>query len=126
MEDLQSEMRNWPTKYIKKINLTIFLSYSLIILLSAFHHHNFNFNFIQSFEKQNNVSSNSLSLQFDSGIKCIVHHNYISLNSALITSSLTSQISKKNNCRIIISRFNSFYSNDNQRINQLRAPPLFS
>ena len=126
MEDLQSEMRNWLTKNIKKINVTICLSYSLIILLTAFHHHNFNFNFNQSFEKQGNVATNYLNLQFDSGIKCIVHHNYISVNSAVIISSLVGQIFEKNNCRIVISRCDSFCSNDIHRINQLRAPPLFS
>ena len=119
-------MKNWRTKYRRKINLILFLSYSLIIFLSAFHHHNFNFSYINSLEEENNANASSFTFQNDNGIKCIVHQNYFALHSTTIATSFSEQIFETKNYKLLTLNINHSVLTDYRSINQLRAPPFFS
>lgn len=126
MRDLHSEMKCWQIKSRRKINLIICFGYCFITLLSVFHHHKYDFNYIKSIEESNNSKYESLAWLYDSGIECIVHQNYVSLNTAIIISSFSGQIIETPNCRLLTFNLDRSVFIDYQRINQLRAPPLFS
>jgi hypothetical protein len=126
VRDLCLKMKCWHIKYRRKINLVICFGYCFIILLSVFHHHKYNFTYVKTIEESSNNKYGSLAWQYDSGIECIVHQNYVSLNTAIIISSFSGQIFKTPNYRLLTFNLDRSVFIDYQRINQLRAPPLFS
>ena len=126
MWDLHSEMKRWHIKYRRKINLVICFGYCFITLLSVFHHHKYDFTYVQSIQESSNSKYESLTWQYDSGIECLVQQNYVSLNTAIIISSFSGQIFKTPNYRLLTLNLDRSVFIDYRRINQLRAPPLFS
>ena len=126
MKDLDIEMTERQLKYRRKINSVICICYCLVIILSSFHHHNFNFNCNKVVEEQNNSHSDSLAWKYDSGIKCIIHHNFISLQTLTISNSHSKNL---NNREYLVRRVDIICTNLYRTylyINHLRAPPLFS
>ena len=119
-------MLNWRNKYSTRISLVILTGYSFLTLISVFHHHKFEVKYTQTFQKQNDSSYESKTYQSGSGIECIIIHNYVSLHSTLLVSAFKLQIFKSQNHKIISFNLSHSVLTDYQRINQLRAPPIFT
>jgi hypothetical protein len=118
-------MISWQIKYHRKINLAVCFSYCVINLLSVFHYHNYDFNYVHSVEEQNNGNNESLSWQQGSGIECVVHQNYNSLNTVTGFSNFASFIFFPQQLENLPQEHFKFLSSVYLSTTKLRAPPIY-
>jgi hypothetical protein len=116
-------MENSVIKYRTLIERIILFCYLLIFSLDILHFHNYDFNRISAFDIANDT--NNKTQVSKSEFVCIVHQNFLSLQTAIPNSPVINLNDREHLVRrteIIRTYLNRIYPS----INHLRAPPFFS
>ena len=118
-------MKFWQHKYSRRISSITLACYLIVITLSIFHHHQYNFDKARAFTTENTESASYVA-DLNSGFDCAIQHNISQLHNFNLEFEAS--------INFFVQNIESFSSSDSQNLipstlsfpKQLRAPPSFS
>ncbi|MGB5288070.1 MAG: hypothetical protein WBQ32_08470 [Ignavibacteriaceae bacterium] len=117
-------MANSVIKYRAQVNRVILCCYILIFILDVFHFHNYDFDKISSLDIAND--SNCQTQVSRSEFECIIHLNFLNLQTAITNFSNHFTVLKPNLIFYSVSKNKNKLSSLRLSNNFLRAPPKLS
>lgn len=118
-------MKFWFNKYSRRISSITLACYLIVIILSIFHHHQYDLNEPKAFTTENTETA-SYNADLNSGFDCAIQHNLTQLHNFNLEFEASINFFVQNVEKFSSSDSNSLIPSTSSFPKQLRAPPSYS
>jgi len=118
-------MKFWLNKYSRRISSITLACYLIVITLSIFHHHQYDFDKPKAFTSENTEAA-SYNADLNSGFDCAIQHNLTQLHNFNLEFEASINFFIQNVEKFSSSDSNSLIPSTFSFPKQLRAPPTIS
>ena len=126
IRNFTKEMKLLNSKYKVRINLLFLTAYLFTFTAGIIHYHNYDFCFTETFDSESKQKSNHFQILNGSASECIIHQNFISIQTAINNFFVDLQLIRPDRIFLTFSENKNHFSSVHLSNNFLRAPPVLS